>query len=86
MTDKIFTISQLATGTPNPVNLKTVFTFLKHEMPGARRSEEDKHQILFRREASGASTEDIVWKYKNEENRNCEYDALVAIYGVKLEK
>ncbi|PHS03981.1 MAG: hypothetical protein COA88_14615 [Kordia sp.] len=86
MNENIFTISMLAIGTPDPVNLSRTFTFLKHKSPDQKQSDVGKYQILFVRDENSVSPRETAWKYNNEENRDCEYEALVSKYGVKLEK
>lgn len=83
--DKTFVYTELAIGTPDPINLTLITTFYKEERIGAN-VKDGPYQIIFFRDENQAGVRNLVWKYDNEENRNCDFDQLLALAGQSLTK
>ena len=78
-----FVTSQLALGDHGPVNLDFLSTFEKFTHP--RIAEKDgKFQIHFMVSEVGMSIRDVFWKYKDECDRDAEYDKLIATQTTTL--
>lgn len=83
MTGKPFILSKLAIGDPDPINPKTIVTFLKFEEP--RISSKGRYQIKFIRDENSVGPKELIWKYSKPEDRDCEYDKIKELYGQVVE-
>lgn len=86
MSEYEFIHSTLATGTPTPVNMRLVYVFEKATgadySPG--KTEENIHQIHFRRSEQFSGPKDVIWKYCNSEDRDAEYANIVALISTPI--
>lgn len=76
-----FVTSQLAIGSPGPMNLDEVVTFEKYEhlsVPEHRDgTSKGRYQIKFYRNERAIGENTVTWKYATECNRNADYDKLI---------
>lgn len=82
--EKPFIHSLTAEGTPDPVNFNDVFTF-KATTEISTGATKPKYLIEFHRDENSSSPRVIVWKYKNECDRNNEYDIVLGLISKPIQ-
>jgi len=75
--DKPFIHSLTAEGTPDPVNFNDCFTFKKFDLPQQGKTASARFHLVFSRDENSSSPKEIVWKYKNQCDRNAEYTRVL---------
>jgi len=83
--DKTFIHSSLAEGTPDPVNFSECFTFKKAETPQQGLTATARYQLVFHRTDGSVSPKEIIWKYKNEADRDAEYTKVLNLISQPIQ-
>jgi len=82
--EKPFVHSLTAEGTPDPVNFNDVFTF-KPTKEVTTGHTKPLYFIEFSRDENSSAPKQIIWKYKNECDRDAEYDILLALISKPIQ-
>lgn len=82
--EKPFVHSITAEGDPDPINYNDVFNFRK-DIQITSGPTAPLFFIVFSRDENSVGPKEITWKYKNECDRNAEYDILLAIVSKPIQ-